>query len=70
MKAWVIDRPINGIALNGDEYICDYSSGKYVVFESEIETRIAMLKRFAAEVIDKQGIYVKEIDLEDEPCTK
>jgi hypothetical protein len=67
MTAYTIARPINGISLNGDEYICDYGTGKYVVFESEIEAEIAMLKRFAAEVIDEQGIYVKQIDLEDEP---
>lgn len=70
MKAYTIARPINGIALNGDEYVCDYGTGKYVVFESEIEAGIAMLKRFSAEVIDEQGIYVKEIDLEDKPCKK
>lgn len=67
MKAYTIARPINGIALNGDEYVCDYGTGKYVVFESEIKAEIAMLKHFSAEVIDEQEIYVKEIDLEDLP---
>lgn len=66
MKAWVIARPINGISLNGDEYIRD-CCGRYIVFETEIKAEIAMLKHFSAEVIDEQGIYVKEIDLEDLP---
>lgn len=64
MTAYTIARPINGIPLNGDEYIRD-CCGRYIVFETEFEAEISMLNRFAADVIDEQGIYVKEINLED-----
>jgi hypothetical protein len=69
MTAYVIARPINGIALNGDEYICG-EDGRYLIWETEAEALAAMWKMFNWVDIHNHGIYVKQIELEDEPCTK
>ena len=65
MKAWVIARPINGISLNGDEYICDCCD-RNIVFESEDVALAAMREMFNLFDIDDHDIHVKEIELEDE----
>lgn len=64
MKKWVIARPINGISINGDEYAVD-DDGKYVCFDSEEEAKDAMIKACPAILIVEQGIYAKEIEIED-----
>lgn len=64
MKKWVIARPINGISINGDEYAVD-DDGKYVCFDSEEEAKDAMIKAYPAILIVGQGIYAKEIEIED-----
>lgn len=63
MTAYVIARPRNGISLNGDEYVCG-EDGRCLIWRTEIEAECAMLKRFSADEIAKQGIHVKEIELE------
>ena len=35
---YVIKRPINGISINGDEYVCD-DNGKTMVFDNESEAK-------------------------------
>lgn len=64
MKKWVIARPINGISINGDEYAVD-DNGKFVCFDTEQEAKDAMIKAYPAILIVGQGIYVKEIEIED-----
>lgn len=64
MKKWVIARPINGISINGDEYAVD-DIGKYVCFDSEEQAKDAMLSAYPAILIVGQGIYTKEIDVEE-----
>lgn len=64
MKKWVIARPKNGININGDEYAVD-DDGKYVCFDTEQEAKEAMIKAYPAILIVGQGIYVKEIEIED-----
>jgi hypothetical protein len=66
MTAYTIARPINGIPLNGDEYICD-CCGRYIVFESEAIALAAMREMLNCFDIDNDGIHVKEIELEGEP---
>jgi hypothetical protein len=65
MAAYTIARPINGISLNGDEYIRD-CCGRYIVFESEDVALAAMREMFNLFDIDDHDIHVKEIGLEDE----
>ena len=65
MTAYVIARPINGIALNGDEYVCGLD-GRYLIWETEMEAYAAMWKMFNWVDIDNHGIHVKEIELEDD----
>ena len=42
MKGVMIGRPINGISINGNEYVCD-EKGRAIVFEDENDAR-AFLK--------------------------
>lgn len=58
MKKWVIARPINGISINGDD-------GKYVCFDTEQEAKDAMIKAYPAILIIGQGMYVKEIEIDE-----
>ena len=64
MKKWVIARPINGISINGDEYAVN-DDGKFVCFDTEQEAKGAMIKAYPAILIVGQGMYVKEIEVED-----
>lgn len=61
MTKWAIARPINGISINGDEYLCD-ENGKMLVFNSEDEA-VGLMNRM---VYDKTGVYVKEIEEGDD----
>lgn len=64
MKKWVIARPINGISINGDEYAVNVD-GKYVCFDSEEEATDRMERWYEEAEIEEEGIYVKEIEVED-----
>lgn len=68
MKKWVIARPINGISINGDEYAVD-DNGKYVCFDSEEQAKDTMLSSYPAILIVSQGIYTKEIEVEEDGDT-
>ena len=65
MKKWGIARPINGISINGDEYAVD-DNGKYVCFDTEQEAKEAMINTYPAILIVGQGMYVKEIEVDEE----
>ena len=65
MKKWVIARPINEISINGDEYAVNVD-GKYVCFDTEQEAEEAMIKAYPAILIVGQGMYVKEIEVDEE----
>lgn len=66
MKGVTIGRPINGISINGNEYVCD-EKGRAIVFEDENDAR-AFLKenRYTDEAIENDGIVFENIDEEDE----
>ena len=68
MKKWVIARPINGISINGDEYAVD-DNGKFVCFDSEEQAKDTMLSAYPAILIVSQGMYVKEIEIEEDGGT-
>ena len=68
MKKWVIARPINGISINGDEYAAD-DNGKFVCFDSEEQAKDTMLSAYPAILIVSQGMYVKEIEIEEDGDT-
>ena len=68
MKKWVIARPINGISINGDEYAVD-DNGKFVCFDSEEQAKDTMLSAYPAILIVSQGMYVKEIEIEEDGDT-
>lgn len=68
MKKWVIARPINGISINGDEYIVG-GDGKYICFDSEEEATDRMERGFEEDEIEEEGIYVKEIEVEENDGT-
>lgn len=68
LKKWVIARPINGISINGDEYAVD-DNGKFVCFDSEEQAKDAMLSAYPAILIVSQGIYTKEIEVEEDGDT-
>lgn len=63
-EKWVIARPINGISINGDEYAVNVD-GKYVCFDSEEEATDRMERWYEEAEIEEEGIYVKEIEVED-----
>lgn len=65
MKKWVIARPINGISINGDEYAVD-DNGKFVCFDSEEQAKDTMLSAYPVILIVSQGMYVKEIEVEED----
>lgn len=61
----LVGRPINGISINGNEYLCD-SEGRAIVFDDEADAR-AFLKDsgMTKEDIEDQGIvFEKEEDEE------
>lgn len=55
-----IGRPINGISLNGNEYVCD-ENGKLMLFDSK-EQALAMLydAGYTDKSIDASGIIIQE----------
>lgn len=69
LKKWVIARTINGISINGDEYAVD-DNGKFVCFDSEEQAKDAMLSAYPAILIASQGMYVKEIEVEEDDNDK
>lgn len=64
MKKWVIARPINGISINGDEYLFDENE-KFFVYGNEEEAAKALKDMFSESEAEEQGVYVKEIEVEE-----
>lgn len=66
MQGVLIGRPINGISINGNEYVCD-AKGRAIVFEDENDAR-AFLKEngYTDEDIENNGIVFEAVDEEDE----
>lgn len=66
MKGVMIGRPINGISINGNEYVCD-EKGRAIVFEDENDAR-AFLKEngYTDKNIEDCGIVFESVDEEDE----
>lgn len=62
----IIGRPINGISINGNEYVCD-KNGMAIVFVDE-ETARAFLKDngLTDENIEDCGIVFETVDVEEE----
>lgn len=53
----LVCRPINGVSLNGNEYLCD-KNGRAIVFDDEADAR-EFLKKYCdttAEDIEAEGI--------------
>ena len=61
----IIGRPINGISINGNEYVCD-ENGMTIVFDDEVAAK-AFLKEngLTDENIEDYGIMFETVDLED-----
>jgi hypothetical protein len=64
MKKWVIARPMNGISINGDEYLFDENE-KFFVYGSKEEATKALKDMFSESEAEEQGVYVKEIEVEE-----
>ena len=58
---YAIGRPIEGIALNGNEYVLD-EDGKLIIFGSE-DDALGFLKAngFTENDIEEQGIVIEEV---------
>lgn len=66
MKGVLIGRPINGISINGNEYVCD-EKDRAIVFEDENDARNFLKENgYTDEAIEKDGIVFEEVDEEDE----
>ena len=57
-KRWTIGRPINGVSLNGLEYLCD-NAGRQLMYDSEESAR-ADLRRYgySDKRIEDEGIVI------------
>lgn len=64
--AILIGRPINGVTINGNEYVCD-GEGFAIAFPNE-QAAIAFLKEngMTEEEIETEGIMFEEAGDEDE----
>lgn len=60
MTKWVIARPINGISLNGLEYLCN-ENGEFIVFNSE-DDAVGYMNRC---IYNNEGCFAKEIETEE-----
>lgn len=57
---YVIKRPINGISINGDEYVCD-ESGSTMVFESEEKAKEFLKENgYDDDGMENEGIEIVE----------
>lgn len=66
MKGVMIGRPINGISINGNEYVCD-KNGAAIVFEDENAARTFLKENgYTNEAIENDGIVFESVDKEDE----
>lgn len=65
MKGVMIGRPINGISINGNEYVCD-DKGLTIVFLDEKDAR-GFLKEngYTNDAIENEGIVFEEVNDED-----
>ena len=65
--AWLIGRPINGIPINGNEYVCD-DDGIALLFPTEDEARAFVYAHgYNDEMIEDEGIvFVPEEEESDE----
>lgn len=64
MVKWVIGRPINGISLNGLEYVCN-SEGYTIHFDSPEEAyEFLRFHKYTTERIENEGIIIKDIDID------
>ncbi len=58
--AWMIGRPINGIPINGNEYVCD-DDGIAILFPTEEEARdFVHAHGYTDEMIEDEGIVFEE----------
>lgn len=66
MKGVMIGRPINGISINGNEYVCD-EKGRAIVFEDENDAKAFLKKHgYTDKDIEDCGIVFESVDEEDE----
>lgn len=66
MKGVMIGRPINGISINGNEYVCD-KNGLAIVFDDENDAREFLKSNgYTDEDIENNGIVFETVDEEDE----
>lgn len=64
MKGVMIARAINGIGINGNEYVCD-ESGLAIVFENETEARVFLKEHgYTKKAIEREGIMFEEVNEE------
>lgn len=57
---WAIARPINGVTINGDEYLCD-ENGKMLIFDSG-DGAVGYMKQCCC---GENDTYVTEIEVKD-----
>lgn len=66
MKGVMIGRPINGISINGNEYVCD-EKGRVIVFDDENDARTFLKEKgYTDEEIEKDDIVFENIGKKDE----
>lgn len=64
MKGVLIGRPINGISINGNEYVCD-ENGFSIVFGDENDAREFLKSNgYTDEDIENSGIVFEAVDEE------
>lgn len=64
--AWMIGRPINGVTINGNEYVCD-DDGITILFPTEEEAReFVHAHGYTDEMIEDEGIVFEFVEEEDD----
>ena len=59
--SWVIGRPINGITLNGNEYVLD-ENGDEMQFETNDKAKSFLFDHgLTDELLESQGIFIEEV---------
>ena len=66
MKGVMIGRPINGISINGNEYVCD-ENGLAIILGNENDAKEFLKSNgYTDEDIENNGIVFEAVDEEDE----
>lgn len=66
MKGVMIGRPINGISINGNEYVCD-ENGLAIIFDNENDAKEFLKSNgYTDEDIENNGIVFEAVDEDDE----